>query len=59
MYNQLLEFFQKNNSEAESEHVVRDTPTSSVKHNVNVGYSLHGVDNLEKFKEWYKNLHLC
>jgi hypothetical protein len=59
MYNQLLEYFQKDNSETEREHVVKETPTYSVKQNVNVGYTLQDVDSQEKFNEWYKNVHLC
>jgi len=59
MYNQLLEYLQKDNSEAEYEHVVKETPTYSIKQNVNVGYTLQDVDSQEKFNEWYKNVHLC
>ena len=62
MYNQLLEYFQKDNSETECEHVFKETPTysvSTVKQNVNVGYTLRDVDSQEKFNEWYKNVHLC
>ena len=66
MYNQLLEYFQKNNTDTECNHVVKDTPTSSVssvKQNVNVcptvGYTLQDVDSQAKFIEWYKNVHLC
>ena len=63
MYNQLLEYLQKDNSETECEHVVKETPTYSIKQNVNVcptvGYTLHDVDSQAKFIEWYKNVHLC
>ena len=62
MYNQLLKYFQKDNSETECEYVVKETPTysvSTVKQNVNVGYTLHDVDSQAKFNEWYKNVHLC
>jgi len=59
MYNQLLEYFQKDNSETECEHVVKETPTYSVKQIVNVRYTLQDVDSQEKFNEWYKNVHLC
>ena len=59
MYNQLLEYLQKDNGETESEHVVKETPTYSVKQNMNVGYTLQDVDSQEKFNEWYKNVHLC
>ena len=59
MYNQLLEYFQKDNSETECEHVVKETPTYSIKQNVNVGYTLQDVDSQEKFNEWYKNVYLC
>ena len=59
MYNQLLEYLQKDNSETECEHVVTETPTPSVKPTVNIGYTSQDVNSQEKFNEWYKNVHLC